>query len=308
MNCKFSVIIPLYNKLGDIAATLASALAQSRPPHEIVVVDDGSTDGSGDVVRTFDSPLIRLIVQPNAGECAARNRAMTEATGDFFALLDADDRWEADYLATIASLIERYPDCGAYCTAFTVVGATGDVPSRSPGTEGVIDDYFRRALDRCILLPSETTLRREVVEQVGGFPDGMKLGGDQLMWVKLVAAGWKVACSPLRMMRYSVVAANRSSAIYTAERTEYSFRDYYVEGDFWRNEYLARVEINKAIVVSAKGGAAEARDVERFYRYTRRSRLAWHKLWILNRLPLRLRAPLLKLYNLLAWRLAKKGM
>ncbi|MDR0509855.1 MAG: glycosyltransferase family 2 protein [Rikenellaceae bacterium] len=307
MNCKFSVIIPLYNKRDDIAATLASALAQSYPPHEIVVVDDGSTDGSGDVVRTFDSPLIRLISQPNAGECAARNRAMAEATGEYFALLDADDQWETGYLATIASLIEKYPDCGAYCTAFTIVGAGGEKPSRSPEKEGIVDDYFRRALECHILLPSETTLRREVVEQVGGFPVGMKLGGDQYMWVKLVAAGWRVACSPLRMMRYSAVAANRSSAIYVAEQTEHSFRDYYAEGDFWRNEYLARVELNKAIVVSAKGGASEARDTERFYRYTRRSRTAWYKLWTLNRLPRRWRAPLLGLYNRAAWILAGKG-
>lgn len=308
MNYKFSVIIPLYNKCADIGATIASALAQSYPPHEIVVVDDGSTDGSGDVVRSIDSPLVRLITQTNGGECAARNRAMAEATGDWFALLDADDQWEPDYLKTIAGLIDRYPGCGAYCTAFTIITRRGETPSNSPETEGIMDNYFCRALDKYILLPSETTLARKAVEDVGGFPEGMRLGGDQFMWVKLVDAGWQVAYSPSRMMRYNTVAANRSNSSYTAETTPYSFRDYYREGDTCRNEYLAKVELNKAIVISAKGGTDEARSVERFYSYTRRSRLALNKLRIINRLPVAMRQPLLNAYNRLGWIIARKGL
>ena len=98
----FSVIVPLYNKQNEIGDTLRSILAQRYAPLEIVVVNDGSTDGSTEVVRSFDSPLIRLITQPNAGECAARNRAIAEARGGYLALLDADDTWDPGYLEEIA--------------------------------------------------------------------------------------------------------------------------------------------------------------------------------------------------------------
>jgi len=317
MNYKFSVIIPLYNKRAEIGATLRSVLEQSYPAHEVVVVDDGSTDGSAAVVREVmhkyeaagRAAPVKLIVQPNAGEGAARNTAMAEATGEWFALLDADDQWEPDYLATIASLIDKYPGCGAYCTAFDIIGKGGRrTPSDSPREEGVVEDYFRTAMRRYVLIPSATTLARKAVAAVGGFPEGMKLGGDQFMWVKLVDGGWRVAFSPLRMCRYNTVASNRSAATYAAEKTCYSFRDYWREGDYWRNEYLAKCEINKAITVSARGGDDYARGVEDFYRYTQLSRRAWRKLWVLNRLPRRWRSPLLALYNRAAWAIASKGL
>ena len=116
-----SVIIPLYNKASEIAITLHTVLAQSLQPREIIVVDDGSTDGSAEIVESFGSPLVRLIRQENRGVSAARNRAMREATGEWVALLDGDDMWGAEYLATVAEMIERWPKCGAYGTAFMII-------------------------------------------------------------------------------------------------------------------------------------------------------------------------------------------
>ena len=97
----FTVVIPLYNKEREIEATLRSVLAQSRQPEEIVVVDDGSTDRSAEVVRRIGSPLVRLIQQPNAGVSAARNRGIAEARSSHIALLDGDDGWEPGYLAAM---------------------------------------------------------------------------------------------------------------------------------------------------------------------------------------------------------------
>ena len=132
----FSVIIPLYNKEAEVAATLRSALEQSLRPLEVIVVDDGSTDRSAEVVVSFRSPLIRLIRQPNAGVSAARNRAIAEARGEYVALLDADDRWRPGFLAEIAAMIERWPDCGLYATAFDIVSDEGLVPGRTPASGG----------------------------------------------------------------------------------------------------------------------------------------------------------------------------
>lgn len=120
-----SVIIPLYNKEREIGDTLRSVLAQTLQPAEIVVVDDGSTDRSAEIVRGICSPLVKLVTQPNAGECAARNRAIAESTGDYIALLDADDTWEPGFLEEIAAMIAEFPGCGVYSTAFNIVSHDG---------------------------------------------------------------------------------------------------------------------------------------------------------------------------------------
>lgn len=125
-----SVIIPLYNKEREIGDTLRSVLAQTLQPAEIVVVDDGSTDRSAEIVRGIRSPLVKLVTQPNAGECAARNRAIAESTGDYIALLDADDTWEPGFLEEIAAMIAEFPGCGVYSTAFNIVSHDGRFPDR----------------------------------------------------------------------------------------------------------------------------------------------------------------------------------
>lgn len=127
-----SVVIPLYNKEREVARAVRSVLAQRRQPLELIVVDDGSTDRSAAEVAAFRDPLVRLIRQPNGGVCAARNRGIAEARGEYVALLDADDEWEPGFLSEIVSLITRYPGCGIYCTAFHILGRKGSSPRRVP--------------------------------------------------------------------------------------------------------------------------------------------------------------------------------
>lgn len=104
-----SVVIPLYNKERQIANTLHTVFAQTFTDYEIVIVDDGSTDRSAEIVAAMHDKRIRLIRQKNAGVSAARNRGISEARGEFIALLDADDEWKPDYLATQMHLAETYP-------------------------------------------------------------------------------------------------------------------------------------------------------------------------------------------------------
>ena len=93
-----SVIVPLYNKVGTVAETITRALAQSFTLFEIIVVDDGSTDGSAAVVAGIADPRLTLILQDNGGVSAARNRGIMAAQADWIALLDADDHWDPDHL------------------------------------------------------------------------------------------------------------------------------------------------------------------------------------------------------------------
>lgn len=304
----FTVVIPLYNKEREIEGTLRSVLAQSRLPEEILVVDDGSTDRSAEQVEAISSPLVRLIRQPNGGVCAARNRAIAEARGEYIALLDADDEWEPDYLARIEELIADYPGCGLYCTGFSIVSREGLVPAPGLTRRGVVDNFFRDSAHRYIAIPSTSCIPRRIFGEVGGFPEGMKIGEDLHLWIR-IARRYPVCYTPERLVRYSRVASNRSAASYTPERTRYSFEELYdASAPEEEREFIARAALGKALILSAKGGTAEADRAVRFFHWTKVYRRTLRKVQVLNRLPVGWRAPLLNLYNRLAWLIARKGL
>lgn len=303
-----SVIIPLYNKEREIEGTIRSVLAQRLQPLEIVVVDDGSTDRSAALVEAIPSPLIRLVRQPNAGECAARNRAIAESRGELLALLDADDEWEEGFLEEVAALYREFPGCGIYSTAFRVVSHDGIFPAPTPTRRGIVENFFRDSAHRYVSIPSASAIPREVIDRVGGFPDGMKMGGDLYMWIK-IARRYPVCFSPQPLCRYSKVASNRSASTYTPERTAYSFEELYdpTAPDDER-EFIARAALGKALVLSAKGGTEEAARAIRTFSFTKVYRRTLWKARVINALPVRWRSPLLDLYNALAWRIARKGL
>lgn len=308
MKYKFSVIIPLYNKEAEIKDTILSVLAQSCQPLEIIVVDDGSTDGGADIVRSICSPLIKLIAQKNSGVCVARNRAIEESQGEYMALLDADDTWKPDFLAEIVSLIDEFPDCGLYSTAFDIISYNGVFPSNSPKNRGVIDNFFKESMTCNISIPSASVIPKIAIDNIGGFPDGMKMGEDQYVWIKL-ARRYPVCFSPKNLANYSKVASNRSSAIYTPERSAYSFETLYdPNAGEYDCEFVARVALGKAVVISAKGGTTEARHTVETFAFTKYSKRIVQKVRILNSLPSFMRMPIYNIYNALAWKIAKRGL
>lgn len=304
----FTVVIPLYNKEHEIEATLRSVLSQTRRPEEIVVVDDGSTDRSAEVVDRLGSPLVRLIRQPNAGVSAARNRGIAEAHGSHIALLDGDDCWEPGYLAAMERLIDDYPDCGLYCAGFTVVSHDGAFPAPGLDRRGVVDNFFRDSAHRYIAIPSASCIPRRVFDTVGEFPVGMKIAEDLYLWIE-IARRFRVCYTPERLVRYSRIAQNRSAASYTPERTDCSFEQLYdPSAPEEEREFIARAALGKALVLTVKGGTEEAARAARFFAWTRVYRRTLRKVRLLNRLPVAWRGPLLDAYNALAWRLARKGL
>lgn len=99
-----TVVIPAFNSAATISNALVSALTQTEPPEEIIVVDDGSTDATGEVVRSFGS-AVRLITQPNQGSAVARQTGTEAATSDYIAYLDADDWWPTDKLSVCRAIL-----------------------------------------------------------------------------------------------------------------------------------------------------------------------------------------------------------
>ena len=105
-----SIVIPLFNKEAYIRRSIDLGFAQTFADFEVIVVDDGSTDDSADIVRRYSDPRIRLIRQENAGVSAARNRGIAAATTPFVALLDADDEWRPGFLEKVSHALSCYPD------------------------------------------------------------------------------------------------------------------------------------------------------------------------------------------------------
>lgn len=196
-----SVVIPLYNKARQVAHTLRSVLGQTFREFEVVIVDDGSTDGSADEARSVHDGRIRLVSQRNAGVSAARNRGVAEARYDLIAFLDADDEWEPTYLETQYNLYKKYPDCSVYACNYEFCNADGRVmPTilrKLPfeGEDGILSNYFEVAsCSHPPLWTSAVMVRKQALQAVGGFPLGIRSGEDLLTWARL-AVKYKIAFS-----------------------------------------------------------------------------------------------------------------
>lgn len=194
-----SVVIPLYNKATSISSTLECVLNQNFTDWEVVVVDDGSTDDSANIVSSMGDSRIRLIRQPNAGVSAARNRGAIEAEGEFIAFLDADDEWDKDYLATQYELTQKYPDCDVFAMNYEFRDINGKKTStiinKLPfnDVDGVLSNYFEVAsCSHPPLWTSAVMVRKSAFQNIEGFPVSIKSGEDLLTWARL-ACRYKIA-------------------------------------------------------------------------------------------------------------------
>ena len=193
---KFSIIIPLYNKAPYIRKALETVCAQTYRDYEIIVVNDGSTDDSAVVAESYlqhaEGICYTIIPQDNAGVAAARNRGVKHASGPYMAFLDADDWWEPDYLARMAELIADYPQAGVYGCNYVYYkpGKTRVALNIPTGYINYPKAYYEGSA--MPIWTGATIMPKTVLEEMGGFPLGIKLGEDFLLWAK-TALHYKVA-------------------------------------------------------------------------------------------------------------------
>ncbi len=208
-----SVVIPLYNKAPHIKRAIQSALSQTVLPAEVIVIDDGSTDGGGDIVQNLANTLIKLIRQENRGDGGARNRGIAAATGDLIAFLDADDAWEPRFLETILRLAKKYPQAGAFATAYKVIAPDGSeqIPEFNVlplgNGDGIIENYFRVGLYFPVWV-SATAVPKKVLQEIDGFSIGDVCAVDVDTWLR-IALRYPLAWSSQYLAIYYQDATNR---------------------------------------------------------------------------------------------------
>jgi glycosyltransferase involved in cell wall biosynthesis len=182
MNSKVSVVIPTYNRATKVRDAIESVLAQTFSDLEVIVVDDGSSDGTGKILGETYGDRIRYFAQANQGASVARNKGIAEATGEWIAFLDSDDQWEREKLEWQFKALERFgPQCGGCYTDSRFINhpetrtmfQLGEETYRHEGTMGVSTDVLKLLVRPggagMVVCLSSFLARADVVRRTGGF-------------------------------------------------------------------------------------------------------------------------------------------
>jgi glycosyltransferase involved in cell wall biosynthesis len=213
--------LPVFNGRRFVLGAVRSVLAQSLPPCELIVVDDGSTDGSLEELASLSpAPFpVRILRQANAGQSAARNAAAREATGEYLAFLDQDDHWHPRHLEELVAPLAADPadsDIGwAYCD-FDEMDVEGNLVTRAfLRTLGV--PHPKRTIYECVagdlmVLPSASVLRRAAFEQAGGFDETLCGYEDDDLFVRFFRLGWDHVFVARPLLRFRVHTSGSSTS------------------------------------------------------------------------------------------------
>jgi glycosyltransferase involved in cell wall biosynthesis len=188
--------MPLYNGARWVEESIRSVLAQTLPPNEFIVVDDGSTDKGPEIVERLAAghPLIRLMRKANGGQSAARNFAVRHSTSAFIALIDQDDRWFPNHLADLMWAVRDHkgPPLGWVYSDFDDVDEHGKLVRR-----GFVNhvtnpkrDLIRVLAEGMIIQPSATLISRAAIETVAGFDEQLCGYEDDDLFLRIFRAGY----------------------------------------------------------------------------------------------------------------------
>lgn len=188
---KISIVIPLYNKEKHIQRAIKSVLSQTCQDFELIVVDDGSTDGSYEAAYALQDPRICIIRQENRGVSLARNLGVADSKHELVAFLDADDEWLPNYLERMLKLLDKYPDCGIYGSAcFRFDGSNTykfltSITGLPFGWDGVFENYFEYVDHIIPYHTSSVIVSKTAFQNIGGFDKQFKCWQDTDVWMQL---------------------------------------------------------------------------------------------------------------------------
>ncbi len=178
---RFSVIIPVYNRASFIARAIESVLSQTYRDFELIVVDDGSTDATPDIVALYP---VRLLRQENRGVSAARNRGIASARGKIIAFLDSDDAWEPRKLEVQAAHFDAHPECMIHQTDEIWI-REGKFLNKQKKHQKKSGHIFYDSLHLCLISPSAVAIRRELFDEVGVFREDFPVCEDYELWLRI---------------------------------------------------------------------------------------------------------------------------
>ena len=199
----FSVVMPALNAAGTVGAAMGSVLQQSLDSFELLVVDDGSTDATAEIVRRIGDPRVRLIQRDHGGAAAARNAGIAAARGGIVSFVDSDDLLMPRFLAVMKDTLDARPDAGfAHTDAYMLDAATGrirrtpvmalDRPSPWPQSA----EELNAALLEGNFLYNAVSIPRSVFDRVGGFDESLRAAIDYEMWLRITAHGLPAVQAP----------------------------------------------------------------------------------------------------------------
>jgi glycosyltransferase involved in cell wall biosynthesis len=211
-----STVIAAHNAASTIRAAVASALEQTPPVLEVVVVDDGSTDATAQAAGGMDDARVRVISRPNGGPAAARNTGIAAARGAYIGFLDSDDLWLPGYAERATALLHAAANPGfAYTDAFAFDSATGRVrrttAMAAPSDPPPEREAFLAALLQRNFVFAATTVPAAVLEMVGGYDETLSMSEDYQLWLRILMAGFEPLWmgGPLAMYRLHDGQASR---------------------------------------------------------------------------------------------------
>jgi len=199
-----SIITPAYNAARFLPETVASVFRQTFHDFELLIVDDGSTDGTLELARSWErtDPRVRVFTRANGGSSRARNTAMQSARGSYFALLDSDDLWQPSFLAAQLAVFEQYPEVGVVAgNAYNLGGAFNGRPLQPPGGDCRplrLLDIIEHENSVCIM----SVFRRAVADRIGNFDESLNHNEDYDYWIRAAQAGFAFVLNPRPLAYY----------------------------------------------------------------------------------------------------------
>ena len=196
-----SVVIPAFNEEDLIGRAIDSVLRQTIPPLEIIIVDDGSTDTTGDIVKSkYVAPIgvVKYIYQNNRGLAAARNTGIAHSKGDFVAFLDSDDEWNGEFIEKSTNVLASNPDlkwCISGYERRSDDGSTEFIRVVPPAlvNNSIIDNYFAVESKIHISIVNTTIIKRSILNELGGFDEQIAKHGEDLdLWFRVALADRRV--------------------------------------------------------------------------------------------------------------------
>ena len=256
----FSVVIPLYNKEKYIAQTLETVLKQSFADFEVIIINDGSTDKSDEIVKSFSDSRIYYFITDNQGAAAARNLGIEHSQSPYIAFLDADDLWFENHLEELKNLIVKFPDAGIYGNRYQLIFENGNTyqPSFygiSDDYQGVVEDYFSASFKYAVASSISVAVPKSIFAKVGNFKKYISSGQDTDMWIRIalksqIIIGNKLTSSYLHYIEGSLSKTailekkiKRFDEYQEQEKSNASLKKYL---DLYRMEYAIQYKMADA--------------------------------------------------------------